>query len=63
MKANTYTGSSLFLSSLPILEDADIIRESLDPKLFPGVSSSIGVHSGFAGSQSRSVLLTESFVL
>ncbi|KAM5544646.1 hypothetical protein V8D89_001544 [Ganoderma adspersum] len=39
---------------LPILEDADIVRESLDPKLFPGVSSSIGVHSGFSGSQSRS---------
>ncbi|KAM5544767.1 hypothetical protein V8D89_001665 [Ganoderma adspersum] len=39
---------------LPIFEDLDVIRESLDPGLFPGVSSSIGVHSGFAGSQSRS---------
>lgn len=42
--------------SLPLLEDIDIVRESLEPKLFPGVSSSVGVHSGFAGSQSRSVL-------
>ncbi|TBU52719.1 lipase [Dichomitus squalens] len=39
---------------LPLLEDASIIRESLDPSLFPGISSSVGVHSGFAGSQARS---------
>ena len=40
-------------NSLPLLEDADIILEALDPSLFPGVSSSVHVHSGFAGSQSR----------
>ncbi|KAL7277102.1 hypothetical protein ACG7TL_008947 [Trametes sanguinea] len=39
---------------LPLLEDADIIQESLDSGLFPGVSSSIKAHSGFAGSQKRS---------
>ncbi|EJF57711.1 lipase [Dichomitus squalens LYAD-421 SS1] len=39
---------------LPLLEDADIVFEKLDPTLFPGVSKSIEVHSGFAGSQSRS---------
>ncbi|KAI0326028.1 lipase [Cubamyces sp. BRFM 1775] len=39
---------------LPLLEDADIILESLDPGLFPGVSSGVHAHSGFAGSQSRS---------
>ena len=43
------------LFSLPIITDGDIIRESLDPTLFPGISSSIGVHSGFAGSQARLV--------
>ncbi|KAI8974839.1 lipase [Trametes punicea] len=39
---------------LPLLEDADIIQESLSSKLFPGMSSNIEVHSGFAGSQARS---------
>ncbi|OBZ72589.1 Lipase [Grifola frondosa] len=39
---------------LSLLEDVDIIQESLAPTLFPGISSSIKVHSGFAGSQSRS---------
>ncbi|KAI0047137.1 lipase class 3 family protein [Auriscalpium vulgare] len=36
------------------LTDVSILRETLDPTLFPGVSSSITVHAGFAGSQSRS---------
>ncbi len=35
------------------LEDADIILESLDPSLFPGVPSDVHAHSGFAGSHSR----------
>ncbi|KAI1786144.1 lipase [Ganoderma leucocontextum] len=39
---------------LPILTDGDIILEKLDKKLFPGVSTSVEVHSGFAGTQSRS---------
>ncbi|CDO71060.1 hypothetical protein BN946_scf184844.g64 [Trametes cinnabarina] len=39
---------------LPLLEDADIVQERLDSKLFPGLSSSIEAHSGFAGSQKRS---------
>ncbi|KAI0353777.1 lipase [Trametes cingulata] len=39
---------------LPLLEDASIIQEPLDTKLFPGVSSKVQAHSGFAGSQSRS---------
>ncbi|PIL27949.1 hypothetical protein GSI_09984 [Ganoderma sinense ZZ0214-1] len=39
---------------LPILTDGDIILEPLDKKLFPGVNRSVEVHSGFAGTQSRS---------
>jgi len=39
---------------LPLLTDGDIFMENLDSTLFPGVSSSVEVHSGFAGSQSRS---------
>ena len=33
--------------------DADILLESLDPTLFPGVSSSIEAHSGFANEQAK----------
>ena len=33
--------------------DADIFLESLDPTLFPGVSSSIEAHSGFANEQAK----------
>ncbi|KAK7686333.1 hypothetical protein QCA50_010557 [Cerrena zonata] len=39
---------------LPVLTDASIATVRLDSTLFPGVSSSVLVHSGFAGSQSRS---------
>lgn len=39
---------------VPLLEDADIILESLDSSLFPGVPSNVHIHSGFAGSHSRS---------
>ncbi len=44
------------MSSLPLLEDADIILSNLDATLFPGISSSVEVHSGFAGGQARSDL-------
>ncbi|EMD31090.1 hypothetical protein CERSUDRAFT_120138 [Gelatoporia subvermispora B] len=37
---------------LSLLTDADIIQEELDSSLFPGISSSVKVHSGFAGTQS-----------
>ena len=33
--------------------DADILLESLDPTLFPGVSTSIEAHSGFANEQAK----------
>ncbi|KAF7986533.1 hypothetical protein HWV62_26246 [Athelia sp. TMB] len=36
---------------LPLLTDADIITENLSSSLFPGISTSIEVHSGFAGAQ------------
>ena len=31
--------------------DADAFLETLDPGLFPGISSSVEVHSGFADEQ------------
>ena len=33
--------------------DADTLLESLDPTLFPGISSSIKAHSGFANEQAK----------
>lgn len=41
--------------SLPILTDADIIMTTLDSDLFPGLSSDIEVHSGFADAQAECV--------
>ena len=38
---------------LPILTDADIVMTKLDSTLFPGISSSIEVHDGFAGTHER----------
>lgn len=35
--------------------DANVILESLNPSLFPGVPSSVEAHSGFAGEQAKSV--------
>ena len=32
---------SLFVPSLPLLTDIDIVLDDLDPSLFPGVSSSL----------------------
>jgi len=39
---------------LPLVTDGDIVLENLDSTLFPGISSSIKVHSGFATSQASS---------
>ncbi|KAJ3483663.1 hypothetical protein NLI96_g6166 [Meripilus lineatus] len=39
---------------IPLLTDADFILENLDSSLFPGISSSVEVHSGFAATHSRS---------
>ncbi|KAF8887330.1 Alpha/Beta hydrolase protein [Infundibulicybe gibba] len=33
--------------------DANVFQESLDPTLFPGISSSVEVHSGFANEQAK----------
>ena len=41
--------------SLSDLVDADFFLEKPDATLFPGLSSDIEVHNGFAGSHSRSV--------
>ncbi|KAF7357021.1 Lipase [Mycena venus] len=38
---------------LPLVTDADFFLGSLDPTLFPGVSSSIEVHSGFRNEQAK----------
>ncbi|TFK47200.1 alpha/beta-hydrolase [Heliocybe sulcata] len=39
---------------LPLITDADIDKTTLDSTLFPGISSSIEVHAGFAESQADS---------
>jgi hypothetical protein len=36
---------------LPIIEDIDIVKTTLSSSLFPGVSSSVEAHSGFADQQ------------
>lgn len=36
------------------IHDGSVVREKLDSTLFPGISSSIAVHSGFKGAQERS---------
>jgi len=43
------------------LTDLDIFLEKLDPMLFPGVSPSVQVHSGFRNehAQTASIILTE----
>ena len=35
------------------LTDVDALLESLNPTLFPGISSSIEAHSGFANEQAK----------
>ena len=42
--------------SLLILEDLNIIRRTLDSSLFPGLDSSIKVHTGFADAHEKYVL-------
>jgi hypothetical protein len=37
------------------IQDADIVMSNLDSILFPGISSSIEVHSGFKAAQAKSV--------
>ncbi|TCD68029.1 hypothetical protein EIP91_011640 [Steccherinum ochraceum] len=49
--AHQGTNTSSFLAELV---DADFFLSSLDPSLFPGISSSIETHSGFADSQAKS---------
>ncbi|KIK57088.1 hypothetical protein GYMLUDRAFT_46709 [Collybiopsis luxurians FD-317 M1] len=38
---------------LPLITDGDFFLESLSSSLFPGVSSSVEAHSGFAGAQAN----------
>lgn len=45
-------------SSLPALEDIDIIQDFLNPTLFPGVSSSVKVHQGFRDAHAKYALLS-----
>lgn len=48
----------LMILSLSLLTDANIIRSPLDSTLFPGLSSDITVHDGFADAQSKWVCLS-----
>jgi hypothetical protein len=50
MSAAGLTDSDL---SLADLTDGDLILGSLDPTLFPGLSSLIQVHQGFANEQAK----------
>jgi len=45
----------LTLSSLPLITNVDILQENLDPALFPGLSSSIKAHKGFANEHAKLV--------
>ncbi|KAJ7132292.1 lipase [Mycena epipterygia] len=47
---------------LSLVTDADFSLESLDPTLFPGLSSSIEAHSGFANEQAKTATLVLSAV-
>ncbi|KAJ6561092.1 lipase [Mycena vulgaris] len=42
---------------LALVTDSDFFLDSLDPALFPGLSSSIEVHSGFANEQAKTASL------
>lgn len=39
--------------SIPVITDADFFLEPLDSSLFPGVSSGVEAHNGFAGDQAE----------
>ena len=43
----------LFFFSQAIATDIDAFKENLDSTLFPGVPSSVEVHSGFANEQAK----------
>ena len=43
--------------SLADLTDADFFLDTLDPSLFPGISSGVEVHNGFANEQAKYVTL------
>ena len=45
--------SLMTLHSLPLITDGDIELDILDATLFPGIDSSIEVHSGFADAHSK----------
>lgn len=47
------SNSNFVLSSEAIATDIDAFLEKLNPSLFPGISSSIEVHSGFANEQAK----------
>jgi hypothetical protein len=47
------SNANIVLSSEAMATDANAFLESLDPSLFPGVSSSVEVHSGFANEQAK----------
>ena len=61
MQHTKSTNDNLISCSLPILTDADIIMTTLDSDLFPGISSDIEVHSGFAGAQAECVWIYYSY--
>lgn len=44
--------------SVADLTDIDIEKTTLDPTLFPGVSSSVEVHEGFANEQAKCVVVS-----
>lgn len=56
-QCNLYSAvpSCLLFHSLPIITDLDFFLESLDSSLFPGIGSTIKVHSGFKESQAEYV--------
>jgi hypothetical protein len=51
----------IVIHSLAVLTDADIFMERPDPMLFPGVDSSVELHSGFANehASTASIILKE----
>ncbi|KAN0132756.1 lipase [Lactarius tabidus] len=57
--AHQGTDTKEFLADLT---DAEIVRKSLDSSLFPGISSSVEVHSGFANEQASTAPTILSYV-
>lgn len=49
--------STASFCSLAVLTDASIPKKTLDATLFPGISSSVEVHEGFANEQAKYVSL------